>query len=167
MNTREITEAALSAVIAAIFLAFGYQLTFGEYFWYFCASIALSMPKAGSKRIYSYVTVSVISLILCPSYLYLCSFILWLGPYALVHCATAKHHKLPRIMFRFFSFAAGLLIVLWTTPMLFIQLSNVSEQLIIPAVAAAIAVSFPLSLLYSVLFDKASYSVKERIIRFL
>lgn len=109
-RTKELTQAAFSTVVSVVILALGFQLTFGEYFWYFCACIALSIPVSNRWKVCCFVTVSALSIMLCPSYLYLCSYILWLGPYALIQCATESMPGVLRFFIRYVCFLAGLLL---------------------------------------------------------
>ncbi|MBO2517565.1 MAG: hypothetical protein CW338_09910 [Clostridiales bacterium] len=166
-RTKELTQAAFSTVVSVVILALGFQLTFGEYFWYFCACIALSIPVSNRWKVCCFVTVSALSIMLCPSYLYLCSYILWLGPYALIQCATESMPGVLRFFIRYVCFLAGAVAVLWTTPMLFVQLSSVSKEWVIPALLIAAAAAIPLTYLYSILYERVSHAVRERILRLL
>ena len=158
------TRSAFSAIIAVMVLAFGFQLTFGEYFWYFLAGIAIAVPRTNKGRICSFLTTSFVSLMLCPSYLFLSSYVLWMGPLAVVHCATDSFSKKKQCFFRYICFLSGMLIVLWTTPMLFVQLSLVSRPIAFLIMILAVCADIPLSRLYARLFENVRRMVNERIL---
>ncbi len=164
MKTRELTTCAFSIALAVILLVFGFQLTFGEYFWYFWAAIMISVPKTRAGKSCVFIATAILSGMMCGQYLYLCSFILWLGPYSLLWCLTERRAGRGVIFVRYLVFFAGALIVLWTTPMLFVQLSSVPAKTGIIASCAAAVVSIPVCFGYSTLYRNMRNLLKERII---
>ena len=128
MKTRELTTCAFSIALGVILLVSGFHLTFGEYFWYFWAAIMISVPKPAVGKGCTFIATAILSTLMCGQYLYLCSYLLWLGPYSLLWCLTENRSSRWYPFVRYLVFFAGALIVLWTTPMLFIQLGTVPAQ---------------------------------------
>ena len=164
MKTREITTCAFSTALGVILLVFGFQLTFGEYFWYFWAAILISVPKTPSGKSCTFLSTAVLSSLLCGQYLYLCSYLLWLGPYSLLWCLTEKRSGKVFLVLRYAVFFLGALVVLWTTPMLFIQLSAVSGQARLAGILLAAVISVPACFGYSILYRNMRNILKERVI---
>ena len=164
MKTHEITTCAFSTALSVILLVFGFQLTVGEYFWYFWAAILISVPKTATGKCCTFISSSVLSTLLCGQYLYLCSFLLWLGPYSLLWCLTETRTGRVYSVLRYAVFFLGALVVLWTTPMLFIQLSTVPEQSRIIGILLAAVISVPACFGYSILYRNMRNILKERII---
>lgn len=166
MKTRELSLAAFSACVATVLLTVGFHFTFGEYFWYFCAGVAVSMPHTLRGKALAYTVSCILSTMMCPSWLFLCSYIFWLGPYTVLTACTDRFtRRFPADVIRFAGFFAGEMIVLWTTPMLFVQLSILDRAFVLPAVLIAFAVSIPAWCGYSSLFGKVSALINERINR--
>jgi len=164
LTVREIAVCGLSAACAAIILALGYFLTFGEFFWYFCASLPLNLPRSTAGKFACYAVAALFGLLLCSfNFVYLAAFLTMIGPYpaaaSLVRkCPVALQHVLLSVCF-----FLGALAVLWFTPMFFVQLNTVSSTGLRIAVAVvAAAVSFPVEYGYSRLFRLADGHLTKR-----
>ena len=164
MKTRELTTCAFSIALGVILLVFGFHLTFGEYFWYFWAAIMISVPKTAAGKSCTYIATAILSTLMCGQYLYLCSYLLWLGPYSLLWCLTEKRKSRWYLIVRYLVFYAGALVVLWTTPMLFIQLGAVPTETKIIGICLAAVISVPVCFGYSVLYRNMRNLLRERII---
>lgn len=164
MKTREMTTCAFAAALGVILLVFGFHLTFGEYFWYFWAAVLISVPKTATGKGCAFLSMAILSTLLCGQYLYLCSFVLWLGPYSLLWCLTEKRAGKGCLVLRYLVFYAGALVVLWTTPMLFVQLSTLPARGKIIGIILAAVISVPVCYGYSVLYRNMRNLLKERVI---
>ena len=164
MKTRELTTCAFAIALGVILLVFGFHLTFGEYFWYFWAALMVSVPKTPAGRCCTFAATSVLAVMMCASYLYLCSYVLWLGPYSLLWCLTENRPGRGWPVVRYMFFYAGALAVLWTTPMLFVQLGTVPAETRLIGAAAAAAASIPACFGYTLLYRKMRDLLHERIL---
>ena len=164
MKTRELTSCAFSVATGVILLVYGFHLTFGEYFWYFWAAIMISVPKTAAGKGCTFIATAILSTLMCGQYLYLSSYLLWLGPYSLIWCLTVDRGSRWYVFLRYLVFYAGALIVLWTTPMLFIQLGTAPAKVRIIGACTAAVVSVPVCFGYSVLYRNMRNLLRERII---
>ena len=165
MKTREITTCAFSVALGVILLVAGFHLTFGEYFWYFWAALMISFPETRAGKCCTLIATGLLSLLLCGQYLYLCSYLLWLGPYSLLWCLTENRGGRAVAVLRYLVFLAGALIVLWTTPMLFVQLGTAATQTKLIGIAVAALVCIPACFGYSLLYRNMRNLLKERVLR--
>ena len=164
MNTREITVSALCTALGVLILAFGFHVTFGEYFWYFWATLFIAFPGTKAGKACTFLATALLGFAVCGQYLYMCSYMLWLGPYALAWCLTEGVKGPAAVFARYALFAAGMLAVMWTTPMLFVRLSEVSPRTMALGAAAACAVSVPACFGYTALYRKMRDLVRERVL---
>lgn len=164
MRTRELTTCAFSIALGVILLVLGFHLTFGEYFWYFWAAIMISVPKTETGKCCTFVATAILSTVMCSQYLYLCSYLLWLGPYSLLWCLTEDRGSRRYLLVRYFVFFAGALIVLWTTPMLFVQIGTVPAETRVIGICMAAVISIPVCYGYSILYRNMRNLLRERII---
>ena len=165
MKTREITTCAFSIALGIILLVSGFHLTFGEYFWYFWAALMISFPETRTGKCCTLIATGLLSLLLCGQYLYLCSYLLWLGPYSLLWCLTEPYRGKWVPVLRYLFFLAGALIVLWTTPMLFIQLGGAAAQTKLTGAALAALICIPACFGYSLLYRNMRNLLKERVLQ--
>ena len=164
MKTREITTCAFSAALSAILLIFGFQLTVGEYFWYFWAAVLISVPETRAGKCCTFLSTAVLSILMCGQYLYLSSFLFWIGPYSLLWCLTENRGGKAYTVLRYAVFYLGALVVLWTTPMLFIQLSTVPAQTAAAGTVLAAVISIPACFGYTILYRNMRNLLRERVI---
>lgn len=164
MRSREITVSALSVALGVVILLFGFHLTFGEYFWYFWATLMVSFPGTRAGKACTYAATAILGFALSGQYLYMCSYALWLGPYALVWCLTEEKKGKPAAVLRYALFAAGMLAVMWTTPMLFIQLGGAALRTKLVGAAVACAASVPACFGYTLLYRNMRNLLKERVL---
>lgn len=164
MKTRELTTCAFCVALGVGVLVLGFHLTFGEYFWYFWATVMISVPKTAAGKSCVLMATSVLAALLCSQYLYLCSYVLWLGPYALLWCLTEAKESRWLLCLRYLVFFLGALIVLWTTPMLFVQLGAVPTQTKIVGVLLCAVCSVPVCFGYSLLYRNMRNLLRERIL---
>ncbi len=165
MKTREITTCAFAAAVGVLLLVFGFHLTFGEYFWYFWAAVMISVPKTGTGKCCTLIAISILAAMMCAQYLYLSSFLFWLGPYSLLWCLTETRGGRRFAILRYLVFFLGAMIVLWTTPMLFIQLGTAAPETKVTGTCLAAAISIPVCYGYSVLYRNMRNLLRERILR--
>lgn len=164
MKTREMTTCAFAAALAVLLLVFGFQLTVGEYFWYFWAAVMISVPKTNTGKCCTFIASAVLSSLLCGQYLYLSSYLLWMGPYSLLWCLTETKTGRGYTVLRYLVFYLGGLVVLWTTPMLFIQLSTVPAGTAAAGTLIAALACIPACYGYSILYRNMRNLLKERVI---
>lgn len=165
MKTNEITICALSIALGVIILAFGFQLTIGEYFWYFWATLMISLPGTKMGKACTFLATGLLCLAVCGQYLYLCSYLFWLGPYSLIWCLSESSGSKRVVILRYAVFLMGMLAVMWTTPMLFVQLGLMPLRIKVIGVIAAVLVGIPACFGYSVLYRNMRNLVKERVLR--
>ncbi|MBQ4159207.1 MAG: hypothetical protein IJD86_13860 [Clostridia bacterium] len=164
MKTKEISVCSISAAYGVGILLIGFYLSFGEFFWYFAASLFMNLPKTPQGKWLSYIICSVLAMLLCSfHFIYLASFIFLMGPYAAVTACTENFTPVLKHACRIAHFAVGLLLICYFTPMFLIQLSvQRSAAVIIPAIIAIIIISAVVEPLYDRLYSHVSRIVLKR-----
>ena len=120
-----IAVCSMAMALAALVLVLGHHLTFGEFFWYYVASLVMDMPERTSDKVLCYLGTSFLAAVLCGfHFIYLASFCLLMGPYVLAKAAVrgrpaaVQYTAVTAVCF------VGLLCVCWWTPMFFVQIST-------------------------------------------
>lgn len=121
---------SMAMALSALILVLGHHLTFGEFFWYYAASLVMDMPERTSDKVLCYLGTCFLAAVLCGfHFIYLASFCLLMGPYVLVNAAVRGRPAALRYAAVTAVCFAGLLCVCWWTPMFFVQLSTLGSPL--------------------------------------
>jgi hypothetical protein len=166
VKTRELCAATISAALAASLLAVGYYLTFGEFFWYFAASVAVAAPPgrgsaAGSAL--AWIVASLISALLVGgNYLYLLAFWALFGPYPALHALLRGARPWARLLGEGALAFFGLAALFQLTRLFGFSLGDLPAGLRVAALAALAAVSPGISRIYGRAFDAVRMRVGAR-----
>ena len=165
LGSSEIAMCGLSAACAVLILMIGFYLTFGEFFWYFCAGLAVDLPRTKLGKLCAYGVSVVLAVILCGfGYVYLAAYAALMGPYAAVYAATKEMPRIRGQVLRALFAFAGLMVVMWFTPMFFVQLSVTDSTTVrLAVILITAAAALPAEMIYAKLFGFASgYLRKQR-----
>lgn len=149
-----IAVCSMAMALSALILVLGHHLTFGEFFWYYTASLVMDMPERTADKVLCFLGTSFLAAVLCGfHFVYLAAFCLLMGPYALAKAAVRSRPAAVQYAVVTAVCFLGLLCVCWWTPMFFVQLSvlqTTSAKLI--AMCIVLGASLLIEPLYGRLF---------------
>jgi len=158
--------ATISAALAATLLALGYYLTFGEFFWYFAASVAVAAPVGRGGALgpaLSWIAASLLSaLMVGGNYLYLLAFWALFGPYPALHALLRGARPWARLAGEGALAFLGLAALIWLTRLFGFQLNDLSGGVRAAVLLALAAVSPGISWIYGRAFDAVLRRVGAR-----
>jgi len=145
---------SMATTLAVVILAVGHSLSFGEFFWYFVASILIDLPDRTVDKAMCYCTSSVLSAILCGfNFVFLASYCLIMGPYVLISSAVENRSRLVRHLAVAVVMFLGITAVCTWTPMFLVQLSIAeSASVRLTAIMIILGVSLVFETVYGRLF---------------
>ena len=143
----------VTTTLAVAVLTVGHWLSFGEFFWYFVASILTDLPERTMDKALCCFSTAFLAAVLCGfNFIYLAAFCLLMAPYVLVSASVRGRPAAVRYLAVAAVSFCGLMAVCWWTPMFFVQLNAAPGSVRVNVMFVMLAVSLLFEPVYGRLY---------------